>query len=122
MVDTKFKDIVSVTLVDGDRTQLFAIGGDYNIWTMYMTNVIPTSWWTQWEKFPMPGKSGGVIKIIGKPGKTFSKPGPGTIMWYPRLWAIDLDNELWSCNGMFVSGGKPPWGDWVLWKSPYPND
>jgi len=119
--DTKYRDIISVTLVDGNRSQLFSIDRDFQLWTMYMTYPLPIANWTEWAKFPLPGKSGGVIKIAGTPGKTFLQPGVGNQYWYPRIWAVDTDNDLWSCEGILNTGGKL-WSDWSPWVAPYPNN
>jgi hypothetical protein len=118
--DSKYKEILSVTMVDGSRVQLFSIDRDYKLWTMFMTDDIPIASWNDWAAFPLPGDSGGVMKITASPGQTINQSPIGNIYYYPRLWAIDLKNDLWSCEGVFNPGGFP-WTKWAPWVAPYPN-
>lgn len=120
--DTKYKEIFSVNLIDG-RTQLFAIDRDYKLWTMYMTMNLPMARWTDWEAFALPGTSGGVMKLDGYPGKHFTQPGIGEQFWFPRIWAIDLKNDLWTCESTtFPQRMNSTWTQWTPWVAPYPNN
>lgn len=121
--DTKYKEIFSMFLIDG-RTQLFAIDRDYKLCTMFMTMNLPIAQWTDWTAFPLPGDSGGVMKITGasgsQPPSTF---GGGTQFWFPRLWAIDIRNDLWTCESTaYPRTGTSTWSAWTPWVAPYPND
>lgn len=119
--DSKYKDIFSVTLIDG-RTQLFAIDRDYKLWTMYMTMNLPMARWTDWAAFPLPGGNG-VIKITSYPGKVFSQPGIGNQYWFTRIWAIDTRNDLWTCESTtYPDRMNSTWTDWTPWVAPYPNN
>jgi hypothetical protein len=119
--DNKYKDIVNVTLIDG-RTQLFSIDRDFKLWTMFMTMNLPIAQWTDWNAFNLPGGNG-VIKIIGSPGKLFNQPGIGDQYWFPRLWAIDIKNDLWTCESTtFPNTGTSTWTEWTPWVAPYPNN
>ena len=120
--DTKYKEIFSVNLID-DRTQLFAIDRDYKLWTMYMTMNLPIAQWTEWEAFPLPGDSGGVIKITSYPGKLFNQPGIGNQYWFTRIWAIDTRNDLWTCESTtYPERNNSTWTAWTPWVAPYPNN
>lgn len=118
--DTKYRDIFSLFLIDG-RTQLFSIDRDYKLWTMYMTLNLPMARWTDWEAFPQPGGNS-VIKITGASGSTFTQPGIGQQFWFPRLWAIDNQNDLWTCESTtFPQRMNSTWTAWTPWTAPYPN-
>jgi hypothetical protein len=114
--DTKYKDIFSILAMD-QTAQMFAIDRDFKLWTMYMQ-----SWnWTDWVSFPLPGTSGGVSKIYGTPGVITSGGGGGSNYYFPRIWAIDLKNDLWSCASGSQSSGPPNiWSSWAEWVPPYP--
>jgi hypothetical protein len=119
--DTKYKDVFSVILIDG-RTQLFAIDRDLKLWTMFMTMNLPVAQWTDWELFPLPGGNP-VIKITSSPGSLSKPPGIAPQYWFPRLWAIDYENDLWSCESIsFPNSGTSKWKDWTPWVAPYPNN
>jgi hypothetical protein len=120
--DTKYKEIFSMFLIDG-RTQLFAIDRDYKLWTMYMTMNLPVAQRTDWTAYALPGDSGGVMKITGASGSVQNIPGLGTQYWFPRLWAIDLRTDLWTCESTtYPSWGGSAWSAWTPWEAPYPNN
>jgi hypothetical protein len=120
--DTKYKEIFSLFLMDG-RTQLFSIDRDYKLWTMYMTMNLPVAQWTDWAAFALPGDSGGVMKITGASGSLQTVVGQGNQYWFPRLWAIDLKNDLWTCEGTTYPGWEgSTWSAWTPWAAPYPNN
>jgi hypothetical protein len=120
--DTKYKEIFSMFLIDG-RTQLFAIDRDYKLWSMYMTMNLPVAQWTDWTAFPLPGDSGGVMKVTGASGSLQTVVGQGNQYWFPRIWAIDTRNELWTCESTtYPSWGGSTWSAWTPWVAPYPNN
>jgi hypothetical protein len=119
--DTKYRDIFSVTAINLS-TQLFAIDRDFKLWSMYSKMPPPTWEWTEWAAFTMPGDSGGVTKIYGSPGTVSDQRPIGIFYYFPRLWAIDLKNNLWSCaSKKNQSGMSDIWSSWAEWIPPYPG-
>lgn len=120
--DTKYKEIFSLFLMDG-RTQLFSIDRDYKLSSMFMQLTLPSASWTEWAAFDLPGDSGGVMKITGASGSLQTVVGQGNQYWFPRLWAIDLRNDLWTCESTTYAGWEgSTWGAWTPWAAPYPNN
>jgi hypothetical protein len=111
--DTKYKDIFFINSVN-QATQLFAIDRDFKLWTMYMTG----NGYVDWQTFTMPGSSGGVVKITGSPGR-MDAANP-VLKYFPRLWAIDMKNDLWSCQSERLSPCPAEnWTSWTEWVAPW---
>jgi hypothetical protein len=91
---------------------------------MYMKMNLPLAQWVDWEAFPLPGTSGGVMKITGASGSQPTGPfGGGTQFWFPRLWAIDIQNDLWTCESTtYAQRMDSTWTAWTPWVAPYPNN
>ena len=80
---------------------------------------LPNAQWTDWEEFSLPGGNS-VLRIFGAAGSQPPSPFGGTQFWFPRLWAIDNKNDLWSCESTTFPNRET--SEWTPWVAPYPNN
>jgi hypothetical protein len=92
-----YTDIFVVPLSTG-QLQFFAVDSGFMIWTCWKETNDPNAAWTPLTEFQMP-PSKGVVKICGAPLSDKRD----------QLFAIDIDQSVWSCWVAEDGSGWTPW-------------